>query len=64
MKVTVEDYLRDERWVFESPDAAVTWLKENQKATLFSPHSDGVIDCWEPHSSRPVARITQMDVTR
>ena len=57
MTVTVEDYTRDERWEFASHDAAVAWLRANREATLFSPRSDGIIDCWEPNSSRPIARI-------
>ena len=63
MKVTVEDYMRDERWEFESHEAAVAWLGENREATLFSARSDGTVDCWEPNSSRPIARIIQMEAT-
>ncbi len=62
MKVTVEDYTRDEQREFASSEAAVAWLRTNREATLFSPRSDGVIDCWEPNSSRPIARIIQMEL--
>ena len=64
MKVTVEDYTRDERREFASSDAAVAWLRANREAIVFSPCADGVIDCWEPNSNRPIARIMQMEVTR
>ncbi len=64
MKVTVEDYTRDERREFASRDAAEAWLRANREVTLFSLHSDGLIDCWEPNSNRPIARIIQMEATR
>lgn len=64
MTVTVEDYTRDERREFASRDAAVSWLRENREAVVFSPCAVGVIDCWAPNSNRPVARIMQTEVTR
>ena len=64
MTVTVEDYTRDKQREFASSDAAVVWLRENRDAIVFSPHIDGVIDCWEPNSNRPVARIMETKVTR
>ena len=63
MKVTVEDYTRDERREFASSSAAVAWLRANREATVFSLYAAGVIDCWEPNSNRPIARIIRMDVT-
>ena len=64
MKVTVEDYTRDERREFASSGAAVSWLMENRGAVVFSPCAVGVIDCWAPNSNRPIARIMQTEVPR
>lgn len=57
MKTVVEDYMQDDRRDFASRDAAEAWLRENRGVTVFSPRSDGIIDCCEPNSSRPIARI-------
>jgi hypothetical protein len=57
MAVTVADYSRDSLREFASYEAAQEWLKIERDATIFSRRSDGVIECWSPDSSRPVARI-------
>jgi len=57
MTVTVADYSRDSLREFVSCDAAQEWLKLERRVTRFFRRSDGVVECWNPDSKRPVARI-------
>jgi hypothetical protein len=62
MTVIVEDYTRDGRREFESRDAAQEWLRTTREVTVFSPPSEGVIECWNLNSNRLVARILPTEV--
>ena len=62
MTVIVQDHTRDEQQTFATLEAAKFWLSESRGVMVFSPRSDGVIDCWASNVSAPVARILPAEV--
>jgi hypothetical protein len=62
MTVIVQDHTRDEQQTFVTVEAAKFWLSESRGVMVFSPLSDGAIDCWASNVSQPVARILPAEV--
>ena len=64
MAVIVKDYTQDNQQIFATVEAAKFWLSESRGVMVFSPRSDGVIECWASNTSRPVARLLPAEVTQ